>query len=61
MQATPGTWRLLIEAGWTGSQRFKAIVGGEPLPQDLAQQLLERSGELWNMYGPTETTVWSTC
>ena len=61
MQATPGTWRLLIEAGWTGSQQFKAIVGGEPLPQDLAQQLLDRSGELWNMYGPTETTVWSTC
>jgi non-ribosomal peptide synthetase component F len=26
----------------------------------LADSLLERVGELWNMYGPTETTVWST-
>jgi amino acid adenylation domain-containing protein len=61
MQATPSTWRLLIEAGWRGSPRFKAICGGEPLSADLADNLLERTGELWNMYGPTETTVWSTC
>ena len=61
MQATPGTWQLLIEAGWQGSPGFKALVGGESLRPDLAQQLLDRSGELWNMYGPTETTVWSTC
>ncbi|HWP20996.1 MAG TPA: amino acid adenylation domain-containing protein [Burkholderiaceae bacterium] len=61
MQATPSTWRLLIEAGWRGRRRFKALVGGEPLPPDLAAQLTERAGELWNMYGPTETTVWSTC
>ena len=25
----------------------------------LAEQLLERGLELWNMYGPTETTIWS--
>lgn len=31
------------------------------MPRDLAKQLLQRCGELWNMYGPTETTVWSTC
>ena len=61
MQATPGTWRLLIEAGWQGAPGFKALVGGEGLRPDLARQLLDRSGELWNMYGPTETTVWSTC
>jgi amino acid adenylation domain-containing protein len=61
MQATPATWRLLIDAGWKGGGAFKALVGGEALPPDLAQRLLERSGELWNMYGPTETTVWSTC
>ena len=61
LQATPATWRMLIDAGWSGSREFKALIGGEGLPQDLAQQLLERSGELWNMYGPTETTVWSTC
>ncbi|MBL8290096.1 MAG: amino acid adenylation domain-containing protein [Rubrivivax sp.] len=61
MQATPSGWRLLIDAGWRGGPGFKALVGGEPLPADLAQALLARTGELWNMYGPTETTVWSTC
>ncbi|QHE85934.1 non-ribosomal peptide synthase/polyketide synthase [Hydrogenophaga sp. BPS33] len=61
MQATPSTWRILIESGWQGSPNFKALIGGEGLPQDLAELLLARTGELWNMYGPTETTVWSTC
>jgi acyl-CoA synthetase (AMP-forming)/AMP-acid ligase II/acyl carrier protein len=61
MQATPATWRMLIGAGWMGSPQFRALIGGEGLPPDLASQLLARTGELWNMYGPTETTVWSTC
>jgi amino acid adenylation domain-containing protein len=61
MQATPATWRLLIEAGWRGANDFRALCGGEPLPGELASALVERTGELWNMYGPTETTVWSTC
>ena len=30
------------------------------MPRDLADQLLPRCSELWNMYGPTETTVWSS-
>lgn len=60
MQATPTTWRLMIEAGWEGSKVLKALCGGEPLPQDLARDLLPRVNQLWNMYGPTETTVWST-
>lgn len=61
MQATPTSWRMLIDAGWQGHARFKALVGGEGLPLDLARLLMARTGELWNMYGPTETTVWSTC
>ncbi len=61
MQATPATWRLLVEAGWRAGARFKALCGGEALPNELAAQLVDRVGELWNMYGPTETTVWSTC
>ena len=61
MQATPATWRLLLEAGWMGRTLFKALVGGEAMPKDLADQLIARGVELWNMYGPTETTVWSTC
>ncbi|MFC3549824.1 amino acid adenylation domain-containing protein [Lysobacter cavernae] len=61
MQATPATWRLLLEAGWTGDSGFTALCGGEALPPDLAAQLLPRCAALWNLYGPTETTVWSTC
>jgi amino acid adenylation domain-containing protein len=60
MQATPATWRGLIQAGWTGTPNLKVLCGGEALPSDLAEELLSRCGELWNMYGPTETTVWST-
>jgi amino acid adenylation domain-containing protein len=59
VQATPATWRMLIAAGWRGNRRLKLLCGGEALPRALADQLLERCGELWNMYGPTETTVWS--
>ncbi len=60
MQATPATWRMLLEAGWAGKPTLKILCGGEPLPRRLADQLLERCSELWNMYGPTETTIWST-
>ena len=60
MQATPATWRMLVEAGWQGSSRLTVLCGGEPLPPDLAASLLDRSVALWNMYGPTETTIWST-
>ena len=60
MQATPATWRLLIDGGWRGSTRLKALCGGESLPQVLARELFRCTRELWNMYGPTETTIWST-
>ncbi len=60
MQATPASWRMLLDEGWQGGEQFKALVGGEALPRDLANELIDRA-ELWNMYGPTETTVWSTC
>ncbi len=59
IQATPATWRSLIDAGWQGNSRLKILCGGEALPQDLAHSLMEHCGELWNMYGPTETTIWS--
>ena len=61
MQATPASWRLLLEAGFRAPPKFKMLCGGEALPRDLANRLLEGSGELWNMYGPTETTIWSSC
>jgi amino acid adenylation domain-containing protein len=58
MQATPATWRLLLEVGWAGQSALRMLCGGEALPRLLANELLQR-GELWNMYGPTETTIWS--
>ena len=60
LQATPVTWRLLIEAGWQGSGDLKILCGGEALPPELAGELVKRSGSVWNMYGPTETTIWSS-
>ncbi|HKE48128.1 MAG TPA: amino acid adenylation domain-containing protein [Rhodanobacteraceae bacterium] len=61
LQATPATWRLLIDSEWPGTPRLMALCGGEALPPALARELLPRVAELWNMYGPTETTIWSTC
>ncbi len=60
MQATPVTWRLLLDSGWSGGTHFRALCGGEALPQQLARDLAQRCGSLFNMYGPTETTIWST-
>ncbi len=60
LQATPATWRLLLMAGWSGGKPLKMLCGGEALPRDLANDLLARGKELWNMYGPTETTIWSS-
>jgi acyl-coenzyme A synthetase/AMP-(fatty) acid ligase len=60
LQATPATWRLLLDAGWTGKRDLKALCGGEALRRELAGALIEKVAELWNMYGPTETTIWST-
>jgi amino acid adenylation domain-containing protein len=60
MQATPATWRMLLENGWEGKSDLRILCGGEALTQDLARQLLPRCRELWNLYGPTETTIWSS-
>ena len=57
MQATPYIWRMMLEAGWKEQLPIVAFCGGEALTKDLADQLLPRCKELWNMYGPTETTI----
>jgi amino acid adenylation domain-containing protein len=59
MQATPVTWRLLLEAGWQGSKHLTVLCGGEALPRELADSLMAKGSSLWNLYGPTETTIWS--
>ncbi len=62
MQATPATWRMLLDAEWKPPEGLKLLVGGEALPPALVAELASSSPdelELWNLYGPTETTVWS--
>ncbi len=60
LQATPGTWRMLLETDWRPGAPFRALCGGETLSRTLANGILERVGALWNLYGPTETTIWSS-
>jgi amino acid adenylation domain-containing protein len=60
MQATPATWRLLLNHGWPGRHQLRALCGGEALPSDLSARLEAQVATLWNLYGPTETTIWST-
>ena len=44
LQATPATWRMLLDAGWSGHRGLKALVGGEALPPDLVAPLLRAGG-----------------
>jgi amino acid adenylation domain-containing protein len=60
MQATPNTWRMMLESGWDEKLPLKVLCGGEALPLSLAKKLVTKCASLWNMYGPTETTIWST-
>jgi amino acid adenylation domain-containing protein len=60
MQATPATWRLLLQAGWEAGSDLTILCGGEAWGLDLAALLLRGGASVWNMYGPTETTIWST-
>lgn len=60
MQATPVTWRILLDAGWEPPPGFRVLCGGEAFPLDLANDLLATGAEVWNLYGPTETTIWSS-
>jgi amino acid adenylation domain-containing protein len=57
LQATPAMWKLLDDVGLTAKSNLVALSGGEPLTVALAQRLLSKVSELWNMYGPTEATV----
>ena len=60
LQATPASWRVLVDDGWMGDAKLVALCGGEALPGDLAHALAPRVKTLLNVYGPTEATIWST-
>ncbi len=63
-QCTPSQARMLVmeESGRRAlGQLRQLLLGGEVLPQDLADELAELvPGEVINVYGPTETTVYAT-
>ncbi|MFE4534669.1 amino acid adenylation domain-containing protein [Streptomyces scopuliridis] len=60
MQATPTLWQALVAERPKALDGLRVLVGGEPLPADLATRLCELAADVTNVYGPTETTVWST-
>lgn len=60
MQATPTTWRMMIEHGWSGTPGLRVQCGGEAMTPELARDLCARADSVWNEYGPTEATVWAT-
>ena len=60
LQATPFTWKMMLELGFRPRPAFKMLCGGEAWHASMAEKLLGTGGRLWNMYGPTETTVWSS-
>ncbi|HEY0452972.1 amino acid adenylation domain-containing protein [Actinophytocola sp.] len=60
-QATPSLWREVLAEPDDGLSTVDVLVGGEPLPDDLAELIAARCRSVTNVYGPTETTIWSTC
>jgi amino acid adenylation domain-containing protein len=60
MQATPSTWRLILQLNPDRASALKPLCGGEALPPAVSQGLVNAYGCLWNLYGPTETTIWSS-
>ncbi len=64
LQLTPTAARALAstpDGAASLAKLERLLVGGEALPNDLADTLCAATGgRVINMYGPTETTVWST-
>ncbi|MCF5162959.1 amino acid adenylation domain-containing protein [Pseudomonas congelans] len=59
LQATPATWRMLIDSEVHLSLRT-AMSGGEAMDQALANGMRTLARDVWNLYGPTETTIYSS-
>ncbi|MFE2521787.1 non-ribosomal peptide synthetase [Streptomyces mirabilis] len=60
VQATPTTWRLVLDRVEDRLPGRAVLCGGEPVPAWLVRRLIAAGAELHHVYGPTETTIWST-
>lgn len=60
MQATPATWEMLFESGWTNPTRTRLLSIGEPISTKLHRAFEAHNCRIWNGYGPTEATIYAT-
>ncbi|WP_328454215.1 non-ribosomal peptide synthetase [Amycolatopsis sp. NBC_00438] len=60
IQATPTTWRLVLDRVADRLAGRKVVTGAEPVPVALVRALLATGCEVHHAYGPTETTTWCT-
>jgi amino acid adenylation domain-containing protein len=60
IQATPTTWRMVLDQVADRLAGRRVITGAEPVPVTVARELLATGCELHHAYGPTETTTWCT-
>lgn len=60
VQTSPSVMAKVLESGGLPGAVRTVVLGGEPLPEQLARTLLAAGKEVWNLYGPCETTTYST-
>jgi hypothetical protein len=59
--ATPETWHALIDKGWPGDPRLRAVVaGGTPTPE-MAARIVASTAELWTLFGDAMSAPVATC
>ncbi|HXP02092.1 MAG TPA: non-ribosomal peptide synthetase, partial [Luteibacter sp.] len=59
--ATPETWHALLDKGWPGDRRLRAVVaGGTPTP-DMAGRIVASTAELWTLFGDATSAPVATC
>ncbi len=60
MHATPATWTMLLNAGFTNQTDMLVVSGADTFGEGLKNRLCDLGCSVWNFYGPTETTIYSS-